>query len=204
FATPDVTLSVQLLSEDDYGITRVQLFRSLNDSRPLPVDGPVPPNQPTRLPVAVPLHLAEYGLKPGDVIRLFGRVEDNDPAGAKGSESSIVTVQIISREDLNRMTLAREGMEVLQSKYEQARRRLEALDNEAQKLQKEAAKTADPKAEVPKELQKKMEELAKRVQDEADEIAKNAGEDLPFDIDRNLRQQLYDVAADVRKAGDKF
>ena len=38
----------------------------------------------------------------------------------------------------------------------------------------------------------------------ADEIAKNAGDDLPFDIDRNLRQQLYDLAADVREAGKEF
>src|SRR4029079_16164660 len=37
-----------------------------------------------------------------------------------------------------------------------------------------------------------------------DEIAKNAGEDLPFDIDRKLHQSLYDLAADVRAAGKKF
>ena len=31
-----------------------------------------------------------------------------------------------------------------------------------------------------------------------------AGEDLPLDIDRKLRQSLYDLAADVRKAGERF
>ena len=34
----------------------------------------------------MPLPLSAYGLRPGDVIKLFARVEDNDPAGAKGSE----------------------------------------------------------------------------------------------------------------------
>lgn len=203
YATPDVTLTVQVLAEDDYGISRVQLFRSLNDSRPLPVEAPVPSIPPVRLPVAVPLHLADYGLKPGDTIKLFARVEDNDPAGVKGSESTVVTVQVISREDLDRMTLAREGMEVLQNKYEQAARRLEALDNEIQKAQKELAKL-DPNSELGKAAQQKLEDLAQRVLDEADAIAKNAGDDLPFDIDRAMRQQLYDLAADVRAAGRTF
>ena len=40
YATPDVTLNVQVLAEDDYGVSRVQVFRSLNDSRPRPVDVP--------------------------------------------------------------------------------------------------------------------------------------------------------------------
>ena len=35
-ATPEATLPVNLLAEDDYGVARLQLFRSLNDSRALP------------------------------------------------------------------------------------------------------------------------------------------------------------------------
>src|SRR5439155_3737203 len=119
------------------------------------------------------------------------RVEDNDPAGAKGYECPVVTVRIISRADMDRMTLAREGMEVLQSKYEQAARRLEALDNEIQKIQKDLGKLP-PDSELAKENTKKLEDLANRVGDEAEEIAKMAGEDLPFDIDRAMRQKLYD------------
>ena len=203
YATPDVTLNVAMLAEDDYGVSRVQLFRSLNDSRPLPADAAVPSPPPTRLPVSVPLPLAEYGLKPGDVIRLFARVEDNDPAGAKGSESAIVTVQIISREDLNRMTLAREGMEVLQNKYEQARRRMEALDSEIREVQKEQA-AMKPDGEVAKAFQDKLEALAERVAREGQAIADSAAEDLPFDLDRSLRGQIYDLANEVKAAGLKF
>jgi uncharacterized protein YdcH (DUF465 family) len=206
FATPDVSLPVSVLAEDDYGVTRVQVFRSLNDSRPLGLDVPVPNAQQTpqtRLPVNISLPLAQYGLQPGDIIKLFARVEDNDPAGTKGSESAIVTVQIISREDLNRLTLAREGMEVLQSKYEEARRRLEALDNEIRKQQENLSKL-DPNSALAKERQKELEKLADRVGEEAKAIEENANEDLPFDIDQKLRDALKQLAQDAAKAGEEF
>ncbi len=99
-ATPDVTLPVNLLAEDDYGIARVQLFRSLNDSRALPVELPVPQPAVTRFDGGQHLPLSAYGLLPGDVIKLFARVEDTDPAGTKGSESTVVTVRIISQSEL--------------------------------------------------------------------------------------------------------
>src|SRR5262249_50933369 len=35
-ATPDATLPIVVSGEDDYGIARVDLYRNLNDSRPLP------------------------------------------------------------------------------------------------------------------------------------------------------------------------
>jgi hypothetical protein len=212
FATPDVSLPISILAEDDYGVTRVQVFRSLNDSRPLGLDVPLPATTqpsaaaaipPTRLPVGMSLPLAKYGLTPGDVIKLFARVEDNDPNGPKGSESSIVTVQIISREDLNRMTLAREGMEVLQSKYDQAQRRLEALDNEIRKEQEELNKL-DPDSKLAKDKEKELEKLANRVAEEADAIQDLANEDLPFDVDKKLRDQLKQLANETKLAGQEF
>ncbi|HEY1786319.1 MAG TPA: hypothetical protein VGG30_12245, partial [Pirellulales bacterium] len=133
YATPDVTLPVVVSGEDDCGISSVQLFRSLNDSRALPVEFEVPRPSATRFDGQQTLPLSAYGLEPGDVIKLFARVEDNDPSGVKGAESSLVTVQIISQKDFERMQRMREGLESLASKYHQADRRMEALaaDNEA-------------------------------------------------------------------------
>ena len=120
-ATPDAALPVIVSAEDDYGISRVQLYRSLNSSRAMPVDFPLPAIPPTRSDPQDRLPLSSFGLAPGDVIRLFARVEDDDPAGAKGSESPAVEVRIISQEEFERMLRAREGLEVLVSKYQQAR-----------------------------------------------------------------------------------
>ena len=102
-ATPTALLPVTLSAEDDCGISRLQLFRSLNDSRPLSLDLPRPPRPPRRIDETVRLPLARYGLEPGDVIKLFGRVEDNDPAGAKGAESPVAAVRIVSQEEFERM-----------------------------------------------------------------------------------------------------
>src|SRR5205807_8028382 len=123
FVTPDVALPVLLAAEDDYGLRRVQLFRSLNDSRALPLSWSLPEPAPTRWSTTALLPLSSYGLSPGDEIKLFARAEDNDPAGPNGAESAIVTVRIISQEDYEKLVRAREGIEVLLSKYRQARRR---------------------------------------------------------------------------------
>src|SRR5262249_28061063 len=84
FATPEVGLPVVMAAEDDYGISRIQLFRSLNDSRAVPVEVRMKPPPPTRWQESLVLPLQNYGLSPGDEIKLYARVEDNDPAGAKG------------------------------------------------------------------------------------------------------------------------
>ena len=105
-ATPTAQIPVLLSAEDDCGVTRVELFRSLNESRPLPAMLLPVGRPPRRYEPTVALPLAGYGLEPGDVIKLFGRVEDNDPAGAKGSESPVVTLRIISQEEFERMVRA--------------------------------------------------------------------------------------------------
>ena len=142
-ATPTATLPVVLSAEDDCGISRLQLFRSLNDSRPLPAD----------LPLAVAAGRAastsrsacrwtSYGLEPGDVIKLFGRVEDNDPAGAKGAESSVVTVRIVSQEEFERMIRTRQGIEAMLSKYDAAQRRMEGAGQGSGRAAEEAEEAA--------------------------------------------------------------
>ncbi len=199
YATPTVTINISMVAEDDYGISRLQLFRGLNESRVRAEEIPVPPNQPPRLPAQLQLKLSDYGLTPGDIVKLYARVEDNDPAGAKGSESSIAIIRIISQEDLERMQLARQGMEVLQSKYEQARRRLEALDHQLEQLQKDLEKL-DPDSELAKAMREKIAKLAEQMQTEAGEIAKSAAQDLPFDIDHAFKKHLQQAAEKVAAA----
>src|SRR5205085_80513 len=109
---------------------------------------PVKSRPRPRVYEVVYLQLAAYGLEPGDEIKLFARAEDNDPAGAKGAESPVATVRIISQEEFEKLVRAREGLELLQSKYQQARRRLESLAAEAEELQK---KGTDKEAIAPLE-----------------------------------------------------
>ena len=193
FATPDVLLPVVLAAEDDYGIARVQLFRALNGSRALPIDLPLGSDTPTRWNDQTYLPMAEYGLHPGDEIALFARVEDNDPAGAKGSESSVVRVRIIPRDVYERMVRAREGMEVLAAKYQAAGRRLEALTDAIDRLQAELEKLP-PGSTLAAAQEKALQDLVRRFRDETAAIRESARHPLPYDIDRNLSRELESLA----------
>ncbi|HXE55622.1 MAG TPA: hypothetical protein VN541_21540, partial [Tepidisphaeraceae bacterium] len=202
FATPDARLDVNIAAEDDYGISSLQLYRGLNDMRATAADLPVSANQPTRVSASVPFDLSSYGLVPGDVVKFYARVEDNDPAGAKGSESSVVTLHIISNEDFKRMALAREGLETLEAKYAMAARRLEGIDDQLGRLQDELKKLpAD--SPLAREKQEAIKKLAKEMKDAAAEVADAAHDELPFDIDKDFRKNLDEIAKSLSDAARK-
>jgi hypothetical protein len=192
-ATPTAVLPVTLSAEDDCGVSRLQLFRSLNDSRPLPCDIPVPPRAARRLDQSTGLPLNRYGLEPGDVIKLFGRVEDNDPTGAKGAESSVVTVRIISQEEFEQMMRAKQGLEEMLAKYDAARRRMEQLGERMEGLKKKMKKQ-DANAKASEETRREMNDLREAMQKAAAEINKSAETPLPYDLDKSLTSELQELA----------
>jgi hypothetical protein len=202
-ATPTATLPVVIAAEDDYGIARVQLFRSLNDSRAMPIDVPVKPPAPTRVYEVIPLQLAAYGLEPGDEIKLFARAEDNDPAGAKGAESPVVVVRIISQEDFEKMVRAREGLELLMSKYQQARRRLEGLAAEAEEMQKKQ-KDQPKDAAATDEDRKDLQKLAERARKDAEAIREAAKKQLGYDLDKHLTPHLEKLSRELEAAAKEL
>ncbi len=199
FATPDAMIKVLAQAEDDYGISKLEIYRGLNASTPRPMPIAVPASAPTQFPAALDLPLSEYGLNPGDVITLFARVEDNDPAGPKGSESPVTTIRIVSRQDMDRMMATRNAMEMLQSKYAQAQRRLESLNDEIKKLQEELAKE-DPNSPLAQADRDKLAKLAEDLADAANEVQKFADHDLPFDIDKKMSQDLKKLAQEMKDA----
>ena len=201
-ATPSITLPVVIAAEDDYGITKLQLFRSLNDSRALPLSLPTTSPPSRRHEEQTPLPLSTYGLRPGDVIKLFARVEDNDPAGAKGSESPVAVIQIVSDEDLQQMVRTREGVDVLLSKYQQAQRRLEALQEEIEQLKKQLEKR-DADGALSEEEKQSLEKLAERIAEEAEAVRESAKHTLPYDIDKALNKELEKLADQMEQAAEE-
>ncbi|MCE5268370.1 MAG: hypothetical protein LLG00_10840 [Planctomycetaceae bacterium] len=202
-ATPSAALPVVLSAEDDCGISRLQLFRSLNDSRPLPVDLPLPAPPPRRLDVATLLPFGLYQLTPGDVVKIFGRVEDNDPDGAKGTESAVAVVRIISDEDFRKLMQAQEGLESLLSKYDDARRRMEQLTEEVEGLRKKAKKQKD-NDKTSEELRRELTHLQQKLRQEAEEIRKAAKRELPFDVDKALTPELQRLAKSMSGLADQL
>jgi hypothetical protein len=202
FAVADVTLPVVVAAEDDYGIARLQLFRSLNGSAPTPVELETGGEEPRQWSDGLPFPLSEYGLEPGDELKFFARVEDNDPAGAKGAESPVATVRIISREEYQKMLLAQQGLEVLMSKYDEAQRRMEKLSQEVEKLKNDlAAQPAD--SPLSEDQQRQLERLKRQMESEAEAIRNLAKEALPFDIDKALSEELNKLADQTQSAGQQ-
>jgi hypothetical protein len=194
---------VVIAAEDDYGLARMQVFRSLNGSRALPLDLGISNPPPRRSQGRIELELAAYGVSAGDEIKLFARVEDNDPNGAKGAESTVATIRIISQEEFEQMVRARAGLEVLLSKYQQAERRMEALAKEIEELQKQL-ENADPKSEAADELRKELNRLSEQFQKEAAAVSQSAKNLLPYDLDKNLTEQLEKLAQELEESADKL
>ncbi len=198
-ATPHSQLPVETAAEDDYGVARVHLYRSVNNSRATPLALAVAAPPPRRFHDRIYLPLSAYGLEPGDEIKLFARAEDNNPGGLGGAESQVVTVRIIAQEEFERLVRMREGIQVLISKYQQAERRMEALAAKIDELQKElAGLPADsPLAEA---RRNELEELVAEMRKEAAEIAAAGKRELPYDIDGKLSEHLQDLAEEIAKA----
>ena len=138
---------------------------------------------------SVRLPLEHYGLAPGDVIKLFGRVEDNDPARRKGAESSMVTVRIISQEEFERMVRAKEGVQAMLSKYYAARRRMESAAAQVEGLRKKLQKLR-ARREAIRETRAGTSAAQRLIRREAGAIRKSAGHLTSYDLDKYLAPQL--------------
>ncbi len=133
-----------------------------------------------------------FGLEPGDEIQLFARTEDNDPAGAKGAESPVTIIRIISVEQFQEMMLQRKGAESIQAKYQAARRHFDQLSSALRKVEEAQAalQQASDSEEAKQRLQQALENAQKVAEQAAEETKKLSQQPLPVDVDRELAKRL--------------
>lgn len=193
-ATPDAALPVVILSEDDFGVSSLELYRSLNDSRPIAETMPVSGDSRVQNEIALPL--SQYSLQPGDVIKLFARVEDNKPDSPQSFETPITTIKIISREDFQNRIVQQQGMDEILNRYRQIQRHLENAANaarEAQEAQDALAKNpSDP--ELQKQAAEKLQAAANAAAQAAEQINKIADQPLDMELDKNLSEAMKEIA----------
>ena len=201
FATVSAVLPVRLVAEDDFGLARVGVYRSLNDSRPLGSFEKLPARGPTRWSASSRLPLSAYGLAVGDEIKIHGRAEDSLPGRPNSAESPVAVVKIISQEDFDRMAQVRQSLEMLQSKYRAAQRRLEGLKEELDKLRKKRKDPLDDKSR--EALARELDALAKQMREAADALQKQSQQKLNYDLDEELRKHLESSARQLRRLGDR-
>jgi hypothetical protein len=203
-ATPDIDLPVSISAEDDFGISQLRLYRSLNGSAARPVELPFEPS--ARANVVVPLPLNRFGLVPGDEIDMFARTEDNDPSGPKGAESPKTTIRIISIEEFQERMLEQRGAEALSAKYEAAQRQLENVSTAIAEAKEAADRAAaDPTNEaLQQELQEKLKAAEEAAQAAAKGIDKLAQNPLDIDIDRELSEMLSEMAREAQETAKQL
>jgi len=198
-ATPDVKLTVSVSAEDDYGITSVSLFRSINQSPATATFADI--ESSSRVGPQWELPLDRYGLEAGDEIQLFARTEDNDPDGPKGAESPVTIVKIISVQEFQEMMVQQKGAESIQAKYQAAQRHFENLAEALRELEKAAAEAAlhpDSK-EAQANLQEKLQEAEKAAARAAVDLKKLSEEPFPIDVDQELAQELEKMSEQAKE-----
>lgn len=199
YATPDTKIPVAVVGEDDFGISRMRLYRIIDGSRPIPLELPV--ESATRLIQGNSvLPLDAFGLQPGDKITLLARVDDTRPDIIQGGESPVAEIEIISQRDFDRLIAARQGQQMLENKFRQARRMMDRLATELAELQQKIDQSDPNDAEQQKKLQDRMSQLQQKMNDVADELDKLAQQELPLEIDQHWNELLRQQAESLRAA----
>ena len=202
WATSTVELPVQISAEDDYGLSRVAIYRSLNDSRPLPMELPVS-EASCRLDMGLKLPLKDYLLQPGDKLELFVRVEDNDPNEVKGSESPIHSVFIISHRQFMQMQQDEMGIESVLAKYRQIERQLESL--EVMQDQIEKMNGEKPPEEKPgEEMKNELEAAAREFENNARGLQDLMERKFPIDFDRDLEERIEEMRDEMMEVAEEM
>lgn len=115
-ATPGIKVPVAATIEDDIGIRRCDLFRSLKGyrSRAVPVD--IEPGSAAH-DFASELDLASLGVVPGEVIELFLEASDTNPDLTGSNASDIARIKIISEAEYAKMVRARTTIEAFEGRF---------------------------------------------------------------------------------------
>lgn len=199
YATPTTRVPVAAIGEDDFGIARMRLYRMIDGSRPIPLEIPI--DQPRRtMQGGFSLPLESYGLEPGDRISLLARVDDTRPDASQGGESPLAEIEIISQRDFDRIIAARQGKQMLENKFRQARRMMDKLASESAELQEQLANSDKNDAIEQQQIQKKIDQLRHRMQEVANAMDDLADQELPLEVDEQWNELLREQADALREA----
>jgi hypothetical protein len=200
-ATPTALLPVIAAAEDDYGISRLAVFTVVNEGKPDVRELAVPSQGLRNWQESVYVPLADLEVVPGDVVKVHARVEDTDPAGPQGAESSVAEVQIITEEEFQELLRAREGMEVLSSKYREARQRMESLADAVEGLRKKLEQ--EPAGAVTGERERdELRALEQKMREAAAAVAESMRQLQPYDLDESLAPSLEQLARQLAEAAE--
>lgn len=191
-ATPTIKIPVYGTIEDDIGIKRCDMYRTLKGyrSRPKRVglngeEGVVEVNNE--------LDLAELGVEPGQVIELFLEASDTNPELTGVSASDIARIKIITEQEYAEMVRNRVTMDAFGERFHTISYKygelLKMLSDTAKELEKKGI-TQKKSDELMKSLQAEMKKTAKSL----NEIAKDFA---AFDVEKKLSDTAEEIVGQI-------
>ncbi|MDD5349326.1 MAG: hypothetical protein PHQ12_03860 [Chthoniobacteraceae bacterium] len=189
-ATPDSTLTLAGYAEDDIGLARADLVRTVVGYRDRAKRlGPDAPGR--HLEFSTPLDMKTLGVVPGQTLEFYLEATDTNPTLMGIGTSAVVRVEIISTDNYAQMIRDRTTIEEFAGRYNMLTDRLEALRKALDKLQENAYSATE--AEKERQLGKAREEARK-----TRELFQKMGKDFPaFDAEKSLGKTAAEIGEKI-------
>jgi hypothetical protein len=206
--TPDMSVPILVEAEDDVGVARLDLHRTINDLDDSPLAFPLPSSAP-RVTQTTVMDLADLGVRPGDQITYYADAYDNDPGRPNFAETEPYHLKVVTPEEYQRILkeqqtaedLARQAKDLVSAVQDLAERQ-QRLAQKMEQLQKQLAKNPNDAA-LKKEMQAAQAEQ-KALQQEARQLAQLMREyartPSGSDLERAIKKQLAQMAQQMNGA----
>ncbi|MEW6355357.1 MAG: hypothetical protein AB1696_03450 [Planctomycetota bacterium] len=216
-ATPDSTIAAEARAEDDYGLSRIDVHRKINngDWQSETVNVKEPPCR--AMTHATPFDLKKLGAKPGDVIEYYATAHDAFPGGPRSADTKVRKIEVLSLEDYQKLVRQEKTIEDLLRKYEgirdQLREMAEKQDELAQqvaelqeKTEKEAKEGKEPSkadGERLKDLADEQQHLKDQTESLARRLEQMSKEPPLYDVERAFQQKQGEMAEQLRQVAEQ-
>jgi len=187
FIVEDHLFQFKLSTSDDYGLRKVRAFISINDIPQAPLEESFDGVGPRRHTFKKEISLTQLGAKPGDIITLSGEVIDNCP-DPHLSRTQTRRLEVISTEQYNEFLRKQSDVAQISGKYEDLLSRFEQLVEKQKKLAEEGGSPEEQKA-----LNQELEKIAQ-------EMAEFGRENPVYDFEKDLQNQLKEMAQKIQKS----
>lgn len=205
--TPEMAVPICIEAEDDVGLQRIELHRSVNNMMESVQTYPIP-NSSRSASATTQLDFRDLGVRPGDVIQYYATAYDNDPGKPNLTDSERYWLWVVSSEDYERLLRQQRGASEMAADYRALTDALKSLAEEQRALARAMERLAQQMAKNPNDpkLQQQMKELQKAQRDlrrEAQELAQNMGkladQKPQYDIEKGLQKKLTELARQVKQ-----
>lgn len=193
-ATPESSIALSGYAEDDLGLSRVELVRSVVGYRDRALHlGPEAPRKHQAFDEV--LDLGKIGVDPGQVLEFFLEAGDFNPTMMGIAASEIVRVKIISDEEYASNLRMQETAEDFLNRYRLVAEALQELEDALEEMQ-DALETDEISNEKRAE---KIEENRNRIKEAARQMEKLANDFPIYQMDSNLAK-FADEASQMSRA----